>query len=677
MPRILLYTDLSCRYGSTFTALAKQRPLLEQCGLHMPLPLYNAGVPSHNILWAFADKLKERVPSNVAAQMQEVTRLAEEGRDILLYDMAVHPALHQSILDWIRHMPSLKPYQIHMLFMLGRTACRLEQDIRNLEYWLGSMPPLSAMMDLARRRYLAADLLVMAREECGRDQVDVLVDSDVSCVDKGDPELLSRIFRRLGCPPQSMPPQSMPPRSILGLASQRNVHFANLLCVQGNQWPRIEDATVMECFQRQEAGASFESWLASPPAVRARALEYERDVLPRLAELAACSAEDLCMPPALYPRIPRSSCPTLTEREARDFVAVLPSDAAAALQRRLAQDICVLSSEERLLASIVLPDTPCRPQPLLTVLTLAYNHVKYIGEAIESVLAQRTDFPVEHIIVDHCSTDGTQDIITAYADKYASIRPVLLARRGRIGSNVHALFSRCRSQYVALCDGDDYFTDPLKLQKQVDFLEAHPDYAISFHPVRVIYEDDPYADGVFPPPALLPRGVRETYYLADLLRGNIIQTNSAVYRWRFRDGLPDWFKPDLVPGDYYWHLLHAETGKIGFLREIMSVYRRHKKSLYYSVLKSLVEHRRTHGMKELEMYDSVNAHFNGRYLRLLQDLANGVFTDFFNLYLKDHDNSFLDEACTRFPVFGKPFLQTVAHSLKKSSGTIKIARKST
>lgn len=314
-------------------------------------------------------------------------------------------------------------------------------------------------------------------------------------------------------------------------------------------------------------------------------------------------------------------------------------------------------------------------QALLSVLTLARDHSKYIAECMEGVLAQQTDFPVEHIIVDDGSSDGTQDIIDDYACRHAGIRPVYLKEKLYDGDNVRLLFLLARTPFVALCDGDDYFSAPHKLQRQVDFLRAHPDYALCFHPVRVLYEDDPFADGVFPTPDLLPRGVRQTYYLADLLRGNLIQTNSVVYRWRFRDGLPDWFNPGLVPGDYYWHLLHAETGKIGFLREIMSVYRRHKKSLYYSVLKSLVEHRRIHGMKELEMYDAVNTHFNGRYLRLLQNLANGVFTDFFNLYLKGHESSFLDEACARFPAFGKPFLETVARSLKEGGGTIKIARR--
>ena len=237
MPRLLLYTDLSARCGSTFTTLAGQRLLFERRGLYTPLLL-----------------------------LRMLTRPVEEGRNILLYGGAVWPVLHRNLLDHLRQMPQMRRYQIHMLFTLGRPACRLEQDIRGMRYRLGAMPSLPAMMALVRRRYLVADLLELARRECGAEHVDVLVDSSDSCVDKGDPELLGKVFGHLGCPP----PESSAPCTIEGIASQRNAHFANLLCVQGNQWPPIQESSLIQCLQRQEANLSFDPWLTSPPAVRAR-----------------------------------------------------------------------------------------------------------------------------------------------------------------------------------------------------------------------------------------------------------------------------------------------------------------------------------------------------------------------------------------------------------------------
>ncbi len=216
-----------------------------------------------------------------------------------------------------------------------------------------------------------------------------------------------------------------------------------------------------------------------------------------------------------------------------------------------------------------------------------------------------------------------------------------------------------RTPYVALCDGDDYFTDPYKLQTQVDFMEAHPECGLCFHPVKVVYEDGSGRERIYPPLEEMPRGVREFYYLADLMRVNFIQTNSVMYRWRFTEGLPDWFVPDLVPGDWYWHLLHAETGKIGFINKVMSVYRRHTASLFYASEISPKANRLKHGLSELRSYDVINKHFKGRYAKVLQPLANNVFANFLEHYMETGDNGPLTTANERFPELAKVFFSEV------------------
>lgn len=620
----------------------------------MPLPDVFGGVPSHNNLWVDADRLGGKTTPHASRLLHEIMTLAEEGRHIFLWTPTVMPVLHQQVLNHLRQLPALKNYRFAMLFMLGRMACRLELDIRRMQYRWGTTLPLPVAMNLVRHRYLAADLLALAHRECSADHVDVLVDSGDSCVDKGDPELLGKVFDYLVCPA----PESVPPCSIEGIVSQRHAYFVNLLCAQGNQWPAIQESSLIRCLQRQEAGLSHEPWLASPPAVRARALELEKDCLPRLAELAACSEDELRMPRALYPQAPCPACPPLNAQEAQNLVAVLPDDVKTALHQRFCRDMPVLSAEKRLLASALAPCPSRCPEPLLSVLTLAYNQAAYIGEAIESVLAQQTSFPVEHIIVDHGSTDGTREIIADYANKHASIRPVFLTRQGGSGANVRALFSRCRSRYAALCDGDDYFTDPLKLQKQVDFLEAHPECALCFHPVDVLYENGA-PSRVYPPEGLLPGGVRNFYTIKDLLSANLIQTNSVVYRWRFTEGLPDWFDATLIPGDWYWHLLHAETGLIGYLREHMAVYRRHATSLYATAEGDHVTHRNAHGLNELRFYGVCNKHFCGRFYKDLQRLATGVFADFLQIFINEGDDTLLQQGCSLCPDFGRDFLAQV------------------
>ena len=266
------------------------------------------------------------------------------------------------------------------------------------------------------------------------------------------------------------------------------------------------------------------------------------------------------------------------------------------------------------------------PYYKVSVLTLAYRHEKYIADCIESVLAQKTSFPVEHIIVDDGSDDKTSEIIDAYAQKHPHIHPVYLDR-SRNFNNVRYLFAACHSPYAALCDGDDYYTDPLKLQTQADFLDAHPDCALCFHPVKVVYENDSKCEQIYPRFEQLPRGINPFYYLSDLLKCNLIQTNSVMYRWRFKDGLPTWFRPDCCPGDWYWHLLHAELGKIGFINKVMSVYRRHQEGIYYLSEVDRLKHRAKVGEQELEVYDVINKHFDKKYESILLNLVNGVFAD--------------------------------------------------
>ena len=120
--------------------------------------------------------------------------------------------------------------------------------------------------------------------------------------------------------------------------------------------------------------------------------------------------------------------------------------------------------------------------PILSVITIAYNHEHYIRRCIESVLMQQVNFPIEFIIADDCSTDGTRAICEEYAAKYPGIIR-LISSDHNVGAveNEQRAFLAAKGKYIATCEGDDYWTDPLKLQKQVDFLESHPDYSVCFH----------------------------------------------------------------------------------------------------------------------------------------------------------------------------------------------------
>ena len=117
--------------------------------------------------------------------------------------------------------------------------------------------------------------------------------------------------------------------------------------------------------------------------------------------------------------------------------------------------------------------------PFISVVMLAYNHEKYIIQAIEGVLMQQTTFPFELIIGEDCSTDNTRQICIEYREKYPDIIRLLLPENNLgVVQNSNNTIAATRGKYMAFCEGDDYWTDPLKLQKQVDFLESNPDYSI-------------------------------------------------------------------------------------------------------------------------------------------------------------------------------------------------------
>lgn len=128
----------------------------------------------------------------------------------------------------------------------------------------------------------------------------------------------------------------------------------------------------------------------------------------------------------------------------------------------------------------------------ITIRCLAYNHRPYIRQCLEGIIMQRTNFRYEAIVHDDASTDGTADIIREYAEKYPDIIKPIFETENQYskhdGSLQRIMNENTHGKYVAFCEGDDYWTDPLKLQKQVDFLETHPDYTYSCHRYNIYDE---------------------------------------------------------------------------------------------------------------------------------------------------------------------------------------------
>ena len=127
--------------------------------------------------------------------------------------------------------------------------------------------------------------------------------------------------------------------------------------------------------------------------------------------------------------------------------------------------------------------------PMVSVSMVTYNHQKYLRQAIEGVLMQRTTFPVQLVIGEDCSTDGTLDICIEYKNKYPE-QIKLVSHTQNVGSKQNAIdtINACEGKYIAICDGDDYWIDKNKLQRQISFLETHPEFSICCHRAQVLNE---------------------------------------------------------------------------------------------------------------------------------------------------------------------------------------------
>lgn len=121
-------------------------------------------------------------------------------------------------------------------------------------------------------------------------------------------------------------------------------------------------------------------------------------------------------------------------------------------------------------------------------MSTTHNQKAYVRDTFDGFLAQQTDFPMEVIVADDASTDATPRIIREYADRHPNLfRPILRPKNVGLNANLTGALSAARGEYIALCEGDDYWVDPLKLNKQVALLDAEPSTTVCFHPVQVVW----------------------------------------------------------------------------------------------------------------------------------------------------------------------------------------------
>jgi len=210
---------------------------------------------------------------------------------------------------------------------------------------------------------------------------------------------------------------------------------------------------------------------------------------------------------------------------------------------------------------------------LVSVVIITYAHENYIRAALEGILMQKCNFPFEIILSNDASPDNTNELLkniiesnkTGVRIDYTQHKKNL----GMMGNFVWAL-NKAKGKYIAYCEGDDYWIDPNKLQKQVDFLESNHDFSICFTDYSILEEANQDFKSSQISRVLRSRNV---FGLEDIIRNNFIPTLTVMYRNSFAK-FPSNFEY-LFPGDWPLHILNAQYGKIKFLPIVSAVYRKH------------------------------------------------------------------------------------------------------
>lgn len=213
---------------------------------------------------------------------------------------------------------------------------------------------------------------------------------------------------------------------------------------------------------------------------------------------------------------------------------------------------------------------------ILSVCIRTHNQERFIREALDSVLCQKTTFAFEVIISDDASSDGTVAILQEYAIKYPTKIRLLLSETNLGGpNNLKRVIEASQAKYITCLDGDDYYTDAYKLQKQVDFLEAHPEYTACFHNTWMV---DTFGNkkGMFNKPDFhavhdAREFIRERWF---------VPIHSAVLRREYVE-FPEWYDT-VMNDDYVVHLSVAKHGAYYYMPDVMVAYRRHEQNISHA-----------------------------------------------------------------------------------------------
>lgn len=278
---------------------------------------------------------------------------------------------------------------------------------------------------------------------------------------------------------------------------------------------------------------------------------------------------------------------------------------------------------------------------LVSVIMATYNHESYVRNALEGVLMQKTDFPFELIIGEDFSLDGTRKIVEEYAKKYPEIiKPLYSGINLGMNKNYVRSLQAAKGKYIAFCEGDDYWTDSLKLQKQVDFMKSNPRCTLCYHAYDTLF---------IKPDNSISHGPTVG---AKVSTNKIISSNSAIetvyartvtilFRKSVLQPIPEWIRKAPY-GDYPLLLTCASKGKIGYLSgPPMAIYRRGSLGSYNEKAFGSEEEVSKLNIKRLEdhfkCFDLFNEYTNFQYNTFIQNRKRRWLYRFLFYFMEDNN----------------------------------------
>lgn len=246
----------------------------------------------------------------------------------------------------------------------------------------------------------------------------------------------------------------------------------------------------------------------------------------------------------------------------------------------------------------------------------SYNHENYIAEALDSMLMQKTDFAYEILVHDDASTDRTAEIIRSYEQKYPDIVKPIYQTENQYSKDIpFELFNgeRALGKYTAVCEGDDYWTDPEKLQKQVDYMEAHPECSMCVHAAEKVSAVTKKTVST-----IRPSRRDKIYSVEEVIEGGgeLFATNSIMYSRHKIPEMPEFYLNATI-GDYPLVICGALSGTVHYMDRNMAAYRVEVKGSWTDVQLTDISAKQKHLQDVAALLDEVNAFTNFKYDKVI------------------------------------------------------------